>query len=165
VTEHRALGGPVGITVGTVLRLAAAAVWLLAGLYKIRDLSANVHAVRAYHLLPGPLVTPTAYALPVIELAFGVLLALGLFTRRTAAASAVFDVIYLAGIATAAIRGLRIDCGCFSPGGQLAPGVPTHYTLDLLRDSVFAVMSAYLIWRPRTWLSVDRVRERRRGPA
>jgi uncharacterized membrane protein YphA (DoxX/SURF4 family) len=154
--------GRVGITVGTLLRLVAAAVWLTAGFYKLRDVSASVEAVRAYQLLPGPLVTPAGYALPVVEIGFGVLFLVGLFTRYTAVASAVFDVVYVAGIASAAIRGLRIDCGCFSPGGPLPPGAPTHYAADLIRDTVFAVITAYLIWRPRTWLSADGLLARRR---
>lgn len=147
-------------TVGTLVRLFSAAVWLAAGSYKVRDLDAAYVAVRSYDLIPHVLVAPVADTLGFVEIAFGLLFLVGARVRATAVAATLFDVVYIAGILSAAARHLRIDCGCFSPGGPLAPGVATHYTADLVRDGVFVLLGLFLIWRPRTWLSVDELRRR-----
>ena len=41
---------------------------------------------------------------------------------------------FVIGIASAWARGLRIDCGCFGGGGQLAAGVEPDYLIEILRD-------------------------------
>ncbi|MGI9064235.1 MAG: MauE/DoxX family redox-associated membrane protein [Pseudonocardiaceae bacterium] len=144
----------------TVLRLLIAAVWLVAGAWKVQDLDAAIVSVRAYELLPSALVMPVGYVLPVVELTMGVLLLVGAFTRPTALFSVAVNVVFIIGIVSAAARGLRIDCGCFSEGGPLASGEPTKYTADLLRDSGFVVATLLLARWPDTLLSVDRRRVR-----
>ena len=41
-------------------------------------------------------------------------------------------LVFLIGIVQAAIRGLKLECGCFGGGG--ATQGSTTYTLDILRD-------------------------------
>ena len=83
------------------------------------------------------------------------MLVVGLAVRWMAAVSALFLLLYIGAIASASARGLRIDCGCFSQGGQLDASTSTRYTLDILRDSGLLLLSALLIWRPRTYWSLD----------
>lgn len=153
------------ILVRTVLRLFIAAVWIVAGVWKVQDLDAAVASVRAYELLPSPLAVAVGYALPVVELAIGVLFLIGLFTRPTALLSTAVNVVFVVGIASAAVRGLRIDCGCFSEGGPLAPGEPTKYTADIVRDIGFIITTLVLVRWPDTLLSVDRLRGARTAVA
>jgi hypothetical protein len=75
--------------------------------------------------------------------------------RWMAAVSALFLLLYIGAIASAAARGLRIDCGCFSQGGQLDANTSTRYALDILRDAGLFLLSALLVWRPRTFFSLD----------
>jgi hypothetical protein len=63
-------------------------------------------------------------------------------------------------VASAAARGLSIDCGCFGGGGEVEPG-QTAYTAEILRDVGLLVLAVYLAIRPDTPLSIDRAAHRR----
>ncbi len=107
-------------------------------------------------------MVPFASVLPYLEIALGLLLLVGLATRLTAVLSAVVLVAFIAGVISAAARGLSIDCGCFGGGGDVAAG-QTAYVQEILRDLGFLALAGYLIIRPDTPLSVDRWVHRRSG--
>ncbi len=140
--------------VGTFVRLGLAAVWLTSGSIKLADPGQTYLAVKAYQLMPDAVVHPVATALPLLELALGVLLVAGLLTRWAAVVSAVVLVLFIAGVAQSWARGLTIDCGCFGGGGQVAAG-QTQYPQEIARDVGFLVLAGWLIVRSRTRLSVD----------
>ena len=148
--------------IGLLARLGLAAVWLISGIIKAVDPRTTVVAVRAYQIFPESLVGIIAGILPFLEIALGVLLVIGLATRLTAVLSAVVLVAFIAGVISAAARGLSIDCGCFGGGGDVAAG-QTAYTEEILRDLGFLTLAVYLILRPETPLSVDRWVRRRTG--
>jgi uncharacterized membrane protein YphA (DoxX/SURF4 family) len=113
--------------------------------------------VRAYQLLPDGLAQVIGAGQPFLEIALGLLLLAGLGIRATSVVSGLLLLVYIAGIISAAARGLQIDCGCFSQGGALAAGQSTHYTRDILRDIGFLLLSAYLVWWPRSRFALDAV--------
>jgi uncharacterized membrane protein YphA (DoxX/SURF4 family) len=123
----------VGPWLGTAGRLVLGGVFLVAGALKMPDPAAAVRAVRAYQLLPEPLVAPVAFGLPVLEIAIGVALLLGVFVRTAAIAAAVLLTVFIGAVGSAWARGLQIDCGCFGNGGQVA-AAKTAYPLEILRD-------------------------------
>jgi uncharacterized membrane protein YphA (DoxX/SURF4 family) len=141
---------------GTAVRLGLAAVWLLAGASKVGDLAASGRAVHAYELLPYDAAMIVGAALPFVELTLGVLLVVGLATRVVAGASAVLLAIFMAGISWAWARGLNIDCGCFSAGGELPAGQDPGYAWELLRDVGFLVLAGFLMIWPSSHGSLDR---------
>ncbi|GJF28771.1 hypothetical protein KNE206_14710 [Kitasatospora sp. NE20-6] len=151
---RRALDGPAAEWFGLAVRLGLALVWGWAGLAKIADPAEAAQAVRAYEILPESLVKPIGYGLPFLELALALLLVIGLGTRIVAAVSALLLLAFIAGIASAWARGISIDCGCFGGGGTVDAS-KTEYLQEILRDSGFLLMSAWLIARPRTKLSAD----------
>ncbi|GAA5139606.1 MauE/DoxX family redox-associated membrane protein [Pseudonocardia adelaidensis] len=128
----------------TAARLLLGAVWLVAGASKITDLDASVRAVRAYRLLPETAAQVVGAGLPVVELLLGVLLVVGAGVRAAAAVSAVLMLAFGVGIAAAWARGLRIDCGCFGSGGELAAGQDPTYALELARDAALTVLAVLL---------------------
>lgn len=147
--------------VGTVVRLALAGVWLVSGALKAADPDQTWVAVRAYDVLPAAGVDAVAAVLPWFELALGALLLVGLRVRVVAIVSGALLVLFVAGMAQAWARGLSIDCGCFGGGGEVAPD-QTSYGTELLRDTGFGVLAAWLIIRPRTLFTLDDVLARRR---
>jgi protein-disulfide isomerase/uncharacterized membrane protein YphA (DoxX/SURF4 family) len=149
---------------GLAARLLLAGVWAWAALAKIGDPAAAVRAVRAYRVLPEWLAKAVGYGLPFLELGLAALLLVGLATRFAAAASAVLLVVFLAGIGSAAARGLQIECGCFGGGGDLAAGQSTAYTGEILRDTGLLLVAAFLVWAHRTRYALDD-RVRAAGPA
>ncbi|MEV0895866.1 MauE/DoxX family redox-associated membrane protein [Actinoplanes sp. NPDC049802] len=143
--------------ISTAARLVLAAVWLVAGSLKIGDLAASARAVHAYDLMSYDTAKIVGAVQPFLEIALGLLLLIGLATRLTGAISAALMAIFIAGIVSAWARGLRIDCGCFSSGGDLGVGESTAYSVDILRDLAFLALSGILVWRPRTRFSLDGV--------
>lgn len=140
---------------GTVARLLLAAVWVVAAVSKMGDPAASVRAVRAYRILPEWLAKGVGYGLPFLELGLAVLLLVGLATRVAAMLSATMLAVFLAGIVSASVRGLQIECGCFGGGGQLGSGQSTAYTADIVRDSGLLLVSLFLVWAFRTRYAVD----------
>lgn len=143
----------VGPWVATVARWVLGGVFLVAGALKLPDPDAAVRAVRAYRLLPEPLVAPVAFGLPVLEIAVGLALVAGVFVRTAAVAGAALLVVFLAGVGSAWARGLQIDCGCFGGGGEVAAG-ETAYPAEVVRDvALLAVALALARW-PRSRLAL-----------
>jgi uncharacterized membrane protein YphA (DoxX/SURF4 family) len=140
--------------IGTVFRLGLAAVWLISGAIKAADSNQTFAAVRAYQILPSGLVSPVAAALPFVELAFGLLVLLGIGQRLLGVLSALLLLVYIAGVAQSWARGLTIDCGCFGGGGQVAAG-QTQYPQEILRDTGFLVLAVWLAVRPRSLFALD----------
>ena len=141
--------------ISTVARLGLAAVFLVAGALKITDLAASARAVNAYRLTSYDTAKVIGAVQPFLEIALGLLLLVGLAVRLSAAIAAVLLVIFMAGIVSAWVRGLQIDCGCFSKGGELTGGRTAQYGWDLLRDAGFLILAAILLVKPRTRGSVD----------
>jgi len=130
-------------------------VFLVAGGLKVIDPQSSVAAVRAYRLLPSSLATIVGWGLPFAEIALGVLLLTGIATRLVAVVSAVLLLVFIAAVTSAAARGLSIDCGCFGGGGDVAPG-QAAYGIEILRDVGLLLLALWLVWQPRSRLTLDR---------
>jgi uncharacterized membrane protein YphA (DoxX/SURF4 family) len=141
--------------ISTIARLGLAAVFLTAGGLKVSDLAASGRAVNAYRLMSFDAAKVVGAIQPFLEIAVGLLLLIGLAVRLSAAVAALLLVIFIAGIVSAWARGLRIDCGCFSKGGDLTGGRTAEYGLEILRDVGFAVLAGILLVKPRTKFSID----------
>ena len=141
--------------ISTVARLGLAAVWLVAGGLKIGDLAASGRAVNAYRVMPFEAAQVVGAVQPFLEIALGLLLLIGLAVRLVAGLSAVLFTVFIAGIISAWARGLAIDCGCFSKGGDLGAGATPAYGWEIARDVGFVLLAALLIWRPWTRFSLD----------
>ncbi len=142
---------------GLLARLVLAAIWAWAALEKLGSPRNFTRAVRAYDATPEWLSQAIGYGLPVLELALAVLLLLGVTTRLAASVSTFLFVVFIIGIVQAAIRGIKLDCGCFGGGGTTTS---TTYTLDLLRDLGLLVLAVFLVLWPLTALSIDRYNTR-----
>lgn len=140
--------------VGLLARLVLGVVLIVAGALKVGHLETSARSVRAYQLLPYDVAGVIGYGLPVLELAVGALLVIGLFTRTAAVIGGVLMVVFVIGIASAWARGLSIDCGCFGKGGTIAAS-QTQYPQEIARDVGLFACAAWLAIRPRSALSLD----------
>jgi uncharacterized membrane protein YphA (DoxX/SURF4 family) len=161
-----------------VSRLVLGLVFLLAGLTKLGVPSAFTASINSYEMpLPGPLVTLMAVGLPPLELALGLLILVGLWTRVSAAITGGLMIIFMVAMFQAIFRGLSPDCGCFAgPGGSNPVGQAVMNALgpigtllsnekvgpdSVIRDLIFLLMSIHLVLVP-TIFSVDSWRQRAR---
>jgi uncharacterized membrane protein YphA (DoxX/SURF4 family) len=140
--------------VGLLARLGLGGVLLAAGLLKVTDPTGSIQSVVAYQLVDYQVAEMIGLMLPVLEIAVGLLLILGLLTRASAAIGALLMIVFIAGIASAWARGLSIDCGCFGTGGPVDPS-QTAYLEEILRDAGLAAAGIWLVIRPRTLLALD----------
>ena len=140
----------------TAARLFLAYIWFDAGWPKLLDPAGTVRSVRAFQILPEALVPAFGYALPVVELALGLLLLVGLFTRLSALATAALMVMFMVGIASAWARGMAIECGCFGNTGSLVADPVPGYVRDLLRDTGFLLAALFIARWPRGVVDADR---------
>lgn len=142
--------------VGFAARMALGIGLGLAGLLKVGSLAANVEQVKLYQLpIPDWAATIIGYSQPFLEIVVGLLLIAGLFTRISGALGALAMAAFIAGISWAWAKGLNIDCGCFSAGGELDPGEQHKYLQDILRDLGWLACGLWLTIRPRSVLAVD----------
>lgn len=145
----------IGQWVALALRLGLAAVWLVAGLAKIGDLGGSVRSVYAFQLMPYGLAVVVGSAQPFVEIALGLALVAGFAVRVVGAISAVMMAVYIAGIISVWVRGLRIDCGCFGGGGTLAANQAPSYGWDILRDAGLLVLAVLVMIWSRSRFALD----------
>jgi len=124
-----------------VLRLLLGAIFVFSASDKVLDPEKFAIAVRGYKLLPVAFSNLFALVLAWAELLSGILLILGIYTRQAAAAVLLMLVMFIGAIATTIIRGLVIDCGCFSNEG----GSQTGYLL-ILRN-LFLITVCLIVMR------------------
>jgi uncharacterized membrane protein YphA (DoxX/SURF4 family) len=126
-----------------VLRLGLGGLLVVAGALKLRAPVAFATEIANYQLVPA--VAPyVAAVLPVVELVIGGALVVAPRAWRRAAALAALGLLatFTVAVATAYLRRINIDCGCFGTGGGPITG------LTLARN--LALMAA------ATLLSIDR---------
>jgi uncharacterized membrane protein YphA (DoxX/SURF4 family) len=142
-----------------LLRLGLAAVFIGAAVPKIQapDLFAlNIHN---YQMLPAWAVNVSAVILPWLELLIGVGLAVGVWSRACAATMAALMLVFMVALATAAVRGLSIACGCFDVGEEAGQ---SSLLWAALRDLAFLV-AAWILVRTDGPSLRDLIRLRRSG--
>jgi len=153
-----------GLVARLVARLVTGGVWIVAGALKLPDLDESVRAVRAYDLLPEAIVPTVGQLLPIVEVAVGACLVLGLLTRGSSVVSALLFTAFIVGIASAWARGLQIDCGCFGGGGRIDESATT-YPQEIARDAGLLLLSLWLVVRPRSRWALDNLIFRPAGHA
>ncbi len=142
--------------IGLIARLILGIALFYAGAIKVGNLEGNIAQVELYHLPIAPWMERAIGTVqPFAEIAVGLMLIAGLFTRINAILGVVAMAAFIAGISWAWSQGLRIDCGCFSAGGQLGDEEPVRYLEDIVRDLLFALAGIWLIVRPASVLAID----------
>ena len=142
--------------IGLVFRLVLAFVILYAGGIKLFEPHGARDAILAYRVFPPEVAPVLGYLLPLLEVALGIFLLIGLFTRLAALVTALLMIGFMAGIISVWVRGYSIDCGCFGGGGDIDPaGRNSRYTVELIRDSAFTLMGFWLYRWPKTKFALE----------
>jgi len=123
-----------------LVRIALGVIFIYAALLKIADPVTFAGSVAAYQILPYFASYLTAATLPFVELTCGILLVTGYRVRGAALIVAAMNLVFIAALASAIVRGLDIDCGCFKQGGEKT----TPWTA-LGRDLVFLAMTFFVL--------------------
>ena len=125
-----------------LVRLVLVAAFLLAAIPKIQDPVAFAISVESYRILTGQAVLWVALVLPWLELIIG----LGLLVPKVRRASSLLIILLLfifVGLhASAWIRGLDIDCGCYA-----IESVSSNYFLLISRNCALIIAAVFVLTR------------------
>ncbi|MDE2481231.1 MAG: DoxX family membrane protein [bacterium] len=132
------------------VRLALGLVLVVTGALKVGHAPDLAAAIAGFRLLPGAVVAPMALILPYFELLLGGYLLVGLFTRAAAWIACAQFAIYAAAIASAVLRHIPANCGCFGPHDQATADWP-HVAFDL----ALALLAAFVARRGAGLLALD----------
>ena len=112
--------------------LGVAAVFFYASIDKLRDPLQFADSIAAFAILPARLISPLALGLPPFEVACGLLLLWPRSRRVGALAVALISVVFFTALASALLRGLTLDCGCFGAGAPSRTRMWQELGFDLL---------------------------------
>jgi putative oxidoreductase len=132
-----------------VSQLVLGGIFVYASLGKIFSPAEFMIAVRNYRIFPPLLVSVTAYVLPWLELIFGVLLVLNIYTRPSAAVLSLLLLVFIGVILSALIRGINIDCGCFLQQlnkGNSPPLSALSSVYLIVRDILFLIPGIIILF-------------------
>lgn len=130
-------------------RLAVGGIFIYSAFHKIIDPGNFGRFIWNYHIAPGALINLAALILPWVELLVGLGLILGILYRGAALLVNGMTVVFIIALASAVVRGLNIDCGCFGDAESAREA--------LVRDIGLLALTLQ-IWfsRSRRWLCTRR---------
>jgi uncharacterized membrane protein YphA (DoxX/SURF4 family) len=125
------------------VRVLLGALLLATGALKAGHPASLAAAMAGFRLLPAAAIGPLALGLPYFEILLGAYLVVGLFTRAAAWVAAVQFTVYATAIASAVLRHIPANCGCFGPNDAATADWP-HVAFDLLlvAASAFVALGA-----------------------
>lgn len=133
-----------------VVRLLVGGLFIAAGASKVGHFNDLAAAIAGFRILPAGAIGPLAVLLPFFEIGLGLYLIAGLFTRTVASIAAAQLVLYAAAIASAVIRHIPANCGCFGPQDSATADWP-----HVLADLALAAVCALLAWRAPGMFALD----------
>ncbi len=123
-----------------LLRLVIGGVFIWAGVVKALDPAGFAEDIEAYQLVSYTLSVAVALYLPWLEIFCGMALISGYWIKGASINLTFLLLIFIGALMSAWLRGLDINCGCFS--GTTETG---DYLWPILRD-VMLLFAISLIW-------------------
>lgn len=152
----RSTGTPAREWFVLVARVVLGALFITAGVLKLRDPTRFAESILAFKItfMPDHLVQLAAFAMPWTEILAGVLLVIGRWTRGSALLVSTMLVMFLVMIASAIYRKLSLSCSCF---GDLEFPCPAEVgPCHLIRNGVLLAMGLLVLFLGPDRLALDR---------
>jgi putative oxidoreductase len=137
-----------GAYAALAVSLGLAAVFVYAGVDKLRDPLQFADSIAGFAILPAAFINPLALALPPFEVACGLSLLWPPTRRVGALALALLSVMFFAALSSALLRGLTLDCGCFGIGAPSRPRMWMELGLNVVLFGGSAFVYLRSIARP-----------------
>ncbi len=126
-----------------IFRLVLGITFLYASLDKIAHPDQFAKIVYNYKILPGFLINVFAVILPWVELLAGLFLILGIFTESASFLISFLLVIFVIAISiNVLIRGVDLNCGCFSTD----PAAKKEGIILLFKDFLYLFMGLMIFF-------------------
>jgi len=130
------------------LAIALGAVFLYAGIDKVRDPLHFADSINGFAILPYALIDVLALALPVYEIICAGLILLPPTRRVGSLALLLASAMFFFALLSALLRGLTLDCGCFGNSAPSRPRMWAELGLDALLVSGTAGLYFHSLFKP-----------------
>ncbi len=134
-----------------LLRLVIGGTFIYSAVDKILYPDEFARIVYNYHLLPGQTINLFALLLPWVELVAGVLLIAGFWEKAAAVVIGGLLAVFIVALGNALIKGVNIECGCFSTTSRAKGPVQSL----IVRDILMLIGCGLIFWARKSWLSID----------
>lgn len=122
-----------------VLRILLGGMFIYSSIHKIQNPEAFAFAIRGYDLLPDSLSSLFAILIAWSEALAGIMLVLGVMTKKAAGAILLMLAMFTVAVLTTMVKGLVIDCGCFGKDGNQSTSFP------LVIRNLFLIAAAAMV--------------------
>ena len=140
-----------------MLRVLLGGLFIFSSVHKIAAPGEFARAVRDYEMLAVGLSNLFALFVSWSEFVAGTMLLLGVMTKKAAGAIFILLAMFTVAITATIIRGIAVDCGCFSNEGNHQ----TDYTL-VIRNLFLIASTTMIMLFDRNALSLSGVFSKRR---
>ncbi len=130
------------MTIRDIFRLTLAAIFLAAAPQKILNPADFAVSVESYLILPDLLINGVTLVLPWLEILLAMLLVCRVWMGATLILSNLLLIVFLGAIVSAHLRGINLDCGCFSSAGETTDDMRWY----IIRDSAFLILGLATAW-------------------
>ncbi len=131
------------LIVRRLLALLAGAVFVYAGVLKVRAPLEFANDLSNYHLLPWPIGVRLAFYLPWLEILTGLALIFHRLFSGALAITAALMVVFIGATVWAKVQGINVACGCFGAASSNL----TFTSHLVLNGSILAVLA--ILWFSR----------------
>jgi len=129
-------------TIAIIIRLLLGFLFLYSALDKILAPAKFAEVIYNYRLLPVELLNICAIIVPWIEITIGMTLLLGVWVTANALLLSGLTIVFIGLLLSAIVRGLNIECGCFSLDAE---GSLVSWK-RIFEDVLILIGGIYLIW-------------------
>lgn len=131
------------LIVRRLLALLAGAVFVYAGVLKVRAPLEFANDLSNYHLLPWPIGVRLAFYLPWLEILAGLALVFHRLFSGALAVTAALMIVFIGATIWAKVQGINVACGCFGAASSNL----TFTSHLVLNGSILAVLA--ILWWSR----------------
>ena len=103
-------------------RMSVGGVFVYAGAVKLLAPESFADSIASFRLLPRSAISLLALGLPPFEMAVGSFLLVGWQVRAAALGALLMATVFAVALASAMVRGVPVDCGCFGVESLGSPG-------------------------------------------
>jgi hypothetical protein len=120
-----------------IVRIVLGGLFIYASMDKMANMSDFAKVIHNYKILPASLENLLAIFLPWLEFITGLFILTGKYTKGALFIYNIFLVIFIIALSQALIRGLDINCGCFS----VKPSSTSEVWLRIIEDILMLFFS------------------------
>ncbi len=139
---------------GLIGRLLLGGIFIYASIDKIIDPAQFARVIYNYHLLPGSLINSAAIIMPWLEFVCGVVLILGIYRGGASLIINALLMVFLVAIAVNLVRGVDLECGCFSVSSKAKSNA---WSL-IFRDIGYIIIGLYVYFNKSSRFSLGKPR-------